>query len=66
MFCFHKWLPWGNLIDTGNGGHKQQWRVCSKCNKSQFRTLKWDEQCSVKDANDSILKTKNKDETNGN
>ena len=40
--CWHKWLPWGNPIDTYNEGHKAQWRVCEKCNLAQRRILGWD------------------------
>lgn len=54
MFHFHKWLPWSRPIGTYSGGKKQQWRVCSTCNKAQFRTLRWDEQSGIKDINAAI------------
>jgi hypothetical protein len=43
----HKWLPWSDPVATYNSGHKQQWRVCEKCNKAQKRTMWWDHQTSV-------------------
>ena len=44
LFHFHDWMKWTDPIQSGNSGHKQQWRVCAVCNKAQFRTLWWDKQ----------------------
>lgn len=59
-FCWHKWLPWSDPIQTYSSGHKQQWRVCAHCNKAQFRTLWWDKQSSVSDIHKAITKVKEK------
>lgn len=57
-FCFHKWLPWSDPIQSGNSGHKQQWRVCKHCNKAQFRTLFWDKQSSIQAVIAALNKTR--------
>lgn len=46
-FCFHRWTPWSDPVQTYEGGYKQQWRVCQHCNKATFRTLRWDKQTSI-------------------
>lgn len=55
---FHKWSAWSNPVPTYNGGHKQQWRVCTTCNYAKFRTLKWDHQTSVKNILDAVAEVK--------
>lgn len=46
-FCFHKWSPWSDPVQTYNNGHKQQWRTCLHCNKASFRTMWWDKMTSI-------------------
>lgn len=58
MFCYHAWLPWSKVLVTHNGGHKQQWRNCRKCNIAQFRTLRWDEQTEVSAINEALDEVK--------
>jgi hypothetical protein len=41
MWCWHHWTKWSELVNT-YGGNKQQWCACTKCNKTKFRTLRWD------------------------
>ena len=55
MFCLHKWSKWSNPVETYNTGHKQQWRVCEKCNKAEFRTLGWDKQTSISSVETAVL-----------
>lgn len=59
IFHFHKWAPWSQPILTGNGGHKQQWRVCAACNKAELRTLKWDGQSKVEEVNNACIESFN-------
>lgn len=53
--CSHTWLPWSDPIATYSGGRKQQWTVCSKCNKAKFRTLAFDEQSTIQDVHGAIM-----------
>lgn len=43
---WHQWTQWSDPVQTG-AAYKQQWRVCTHCNKAQFRTLRWDHQTSL-------------------
>ena len=45
----HKYSKWSEVIETHNSGHKQQWRVCTTCNKADFRTLWWDSQTNIRE-----------------
>lgn len=38
---WHQWSEWSDPVEA-HSGHKQQWRVCTHCNKAQFSTLDWD------------------------
>lgn len=58
MICFHKWLPWSKLLRSYHGSHKQQWRVCAKCNTAQVKRLPDDDQVEVDAANAAIDETK--------
>lgn len=49
MHIFHKWSKWSDPISTYCSAGKQQWRVCTKCNKADFKTLRWDKQSRLKD-----------------
>jgi len=54
MMCiFHKWSKWSQPIVTYNS-NKQQWRVCTECNKAMFRTLRWDKQADISKVNQVI------------
>lgn len=59
-FHFHTYGKWSDPIPTSNSGHKQQWRVCTKCNKAQFRTLCWDEQVNLTSVLSAIATVKEK------
>ena len=43
MHIIHKWSKWSELLKTYDG-HKQQWKICTECNKATFRILSWDKQ----------------------
>lgn len=45
--CFHEWTVWSDPIVSFTG-RKQQWRCCTKCNKANFRSLRWDNQSDIK------------------
>ena len=53
---FHNWNKWSDPINTYNTGHKQQWTVCSVCNKAKFRTLWWDDQSGLNAILEAIRK----------
>ena len=57
-FHFHKWTPWSDPVQTLNGGHKQQWRVCQHCNKAVFRTLSWDKQTTITAVHASVERSR--------
>ena len=54
LIHFHVWSRWTDPVDTGNGVHKQQWRVCIHCNCAAFRTLSWDKQTSLCQITESL------------
>lgn len=53
LLCIHAWSKWSRLVDAYSG-HKQQWRECTTCGKAQFRTLSWDKQSSLSQANQAL------------
>lgn len=59
-FHFHTYGKWSDPIPTYNPGYKQQWRVCTKCNKAQFRTLHWDKQVALPTVLSAIAAVKEK------
>lgn len=62
LFHIHTWSKWSDPVATYNSGHKQQWRVCTTCNKASFRTLDWDKQTSEADVTKAILTAKAKEQ----
>lgn len=57
LFCSHRWLQWSDPVETYSG-YKQQWRVCSCCNKAQFRTLRWDKQTALSQVVKSVKQSR--------
>lgn len=57
---WHQWTPWSDPIVT-HSGNKQQWRVCTHCNKAQFRTLAWDKQAAVADVTRAVNEARAKE-----
>lgn len=57
--CWHKWSIWSDPIQTYRG-NLQQWRCCTKCNKSDFRNLRWHHQSTLPDVIGALSQSKEK------
>jgi hypothetical protein len=51
--CFHDWYKWSELVPT-YGNSKMQFRDCSKCGKTQKRSLGYCDGVMAEAANKAI------------
>jgi len=58
MHILHKWSKWSDPIPTYDTGRKQQWRICTTCNKADFITLPWDKQVDLRCITEAITRVK--------